>query len=212
MDKCPACGTKIKSNMFGGGNELIPKNRNDLINAFEKQSADARCNECGDALYYKWASSITGERDVLKKAIEEDLVNIPVITLQCPLNWDYEVCSMVTGQSTTGTGVIAEIAASWTDFFGAQSNAYNNKLRAGEDNCKKALRWAAFTAGANAVIGTDIDYAEVGGERGMLMVCMSGTAVKVRNEEVFSADSCSSLQRLTESEKRFKYLSQFELI
>jgi hypothetical protein len=44
--------------------------------------------------------------------------------------------------------------------------------------------------GGNAVIATDIDYAEVGGVRAMLMVCMAGTAVRLNNlQEVMDVDN-----------------------
>jgi hypothetical protein len=52
--------------------------------------------------------------------------------------------------------------------------------------------------GGNAVIAADVDYAEVGGGKGMLMVCMAGTAVKVLNpQEVFEGD----VDRLEELQK-----------
>ena len=33
--------------------------------------------------------------------------------------------------------------------------------------------------GANAVIGVDVDYEVLGSDNGMLMVCVSGTAVQL---------------------------------
>ena len=33
--------------------------------------------------------------------------------------------------------------------------------------------------GANAVIGVDVDYEVLGADNGMLMVCVSGTAVQL---------------------------------
>jgi len=38
---------------------------------------------------------------------------------------------------------------------------------------------AAVEAGANAVVGVDLDYEVLGQNNGMLMVCVSGTAVIV---------------------------------
>ena len=38
---------------------------------------------------------------------------------------------------------------------------------------------AAQKLGANAVIGIDVDYEVLGADNGMLMVCVSGTAVKI---------------------------------
>ncbi|MBE5322140.1 heavy metal-binding domain-containing protein [Pedobacter sp. MR2016-19] len=44
--------------------------------------------------------------------------------------------------------------------------------------------------GGNGIIATDVDYAEVGGAKAMVMVCMAGTAVKIKNQDtVFKGDS-----------------------
>jgi len=63
--------------------------------------------------------------------------------------------------------------------------------------------------GANAVIGVDIDYAEVGGAKGMVMVCMSGTAVRLRNPEVVSPDLSQQIQELEILWERHRQLTQY---
>ena len=40
----------------------------------------------------------------------------------------------------------------------------------------------AFRAGANAVVGIDVDYEVLGADNGMLMVTVSGTAVVIERE------------------------------
>jgi uncharacterized protein YbjQ (UPF0145 family) len=113
---------------------------------------------------------------------------------------------MVTGQSVTGTGVISEFTSSWTDFFGAQSNRYNAKLKAGEQLCFAQLRKQAADMGGNAVIATDIDYSEVGGDKGMLMVCMAGTAVRLKNLDVLSENRQKYLPTIDRVSQRFAEL------
>ena len=44
-----------------------------------------------------------------------------------------------------------------------------------DEMCKRAER-----LGANAVVGVDVDYEVLGKENGMLMVSVSGTAVKLK--------------------------------
>ncbi|RYX84800.1 heavy metal-binding domain-containing protein [bacterium] len=117
---------------------------------------------------------------------------------------------MVTAQSVTGTGVISEISSSFSDFFGMQSNKLNSKLKNGENICRAELRIEAFRIGANAIIGTDIDYAEVGGDKGMLMVCMSGTAVKLNNPEIISDELSEKLQKLINVDIIIKDLQQYQ--
>jgi len=73
--------------------------------------------------------------------------------------------------------------------MGGQSSSLQNKLSEGEILCRNQLRYKALMLGCNAVIAADVDYAEVGGGKGMLMVCMAGTAVKLNNAaDVLSID------------------------
>lgn len=114
---------------------------------------------------------------------------------------------MVTAQSVSGTGLISELASSWADFLGGQSDALSNKLSNGEDLCKNQLRLKSIALGANCIIAVDIDYAEVGGARGMLMVCMSGTAVIINNiDKVLprQAEGLKSLQIAMEELKEIR--------
>ena len=75
---------------------------------------------------------------------------------------------MVTGQTTTGTGVLTEFTSSFTDFFGVQSGRHNKKLKDGEDMCKVQLRTQTLNMGGNAVdvVGPKrLVVAEEGGEK-----------------------------------------------
>jgi uncharacterized protein YbjQ (UPF0145 family) len=103
------------------------------------------------------------------------------------------------GQSVTGTGVFAEFTSSWTDFFGAQSNAYNQKIAAGEMICQTQLRLKCVELGGNAILAIDIDYAEVGGLKGMLMVCMTGTAVLLENTDIIGKEALEGLNVVTQT-------------
>ena len=117
---------------------------------------------------------------------------------------------MVTGQSITGTGIISEIASSFTDLFGMQSGKFGNKIKEGENICKAQLRLAAAHLGACAVIATDIDYSEVGGGKGMLMVCMSGTAIKLNNLDVLDSEAAKKLSDLENISKTYNSLSIYK--
>ena len=117
---------------------------------------------------------------------------------------------MVTGQSVTGTGIISELASSFTDIFGMQSGRFGNKIKEGENICKAQLRLAAAHLGASAVIGTDIDYSEVGGGKGMLMVCMSGTAIKLDNLEVLNSDTAEKLSDIENIASTYNNLSRYK--
>jgi uncharacterized protein YbjQ (UPF0145 family)/DNA-directed RNA polymerase subunit RPC12/RpoP len=204
--ECPNCGAKIKEGLFSSVN-MLNKIEIQFIKEFIPEAkSDYYCNKCGNKLLAEAKESVEIEKSKIRSRLQIILPSIPVISTHSPVNWDYEVIVMVTGQSTTGTGVFSEFSSSFTDLFGAQSGSYNRKLKAGEDLCFSQLRIQAIDSGANAVIATDIDYSEVGGEKGMLMVCMAGTAVRLKNTNIIGSERAKLLDEITELNKRIKYL------
>src|SRR5690606_18073590 len=102
--------------------------------------------------------------------------------------------------------------SSITDFFGAQSGAYNRKILHGEELCQVQLRLKCLEAGGNAIVGADIDYDEVGGKEGMLMVCMTGTAVRLKNLDVLNGKKSARLSELEHVIKKKSYLDTLPLL
>jgi uncharacterized protein YbjQ (UPF0145 family) len=195
--------------MFGS-NLILADEKTAIINEYHTEKATHRCTKCGEALYHACMDKLVSERDSLVAKIQKRLPAIPIVSLQAPQRWEYSVKGLVTAQSTTGTGVFAEFTSAFTDLFGAQSKVYNQKLKGGEDICKSILRKEALELGANAVVAVDIDYAEVGGEKGMLMVCMTGTAVEVQNPEIFGESAIRSLEALTGLKARLDHLAKLK--
>jgi uncharacterized protein YbjQ (UPF0145 family) len=187
--------------------KLLEDKKVKVINEYSGNKAAGYCNKCGTKAYDESAAKLQVELNSIQAKLQSFIFHIPMVTIQNPLNWNYEVLGMVTGQAVTGTGVISEFTSSFTDLFGAQSNRYNNKLKAGEAMCAAQLRKQTLDIGGNAIIGTDIDYSEVGGEKGMLMVCMAGTAVRLNNIELLSDITRSGIKELTALNERLKYLS-----
>ena len=206
---CPNCGTKIKSG-FISSVRLIMKNEVDIINEFHSKKAESYCTKCGTELYTQYKLQLLDELESLQKQIQEIIQSIPVISLQNPLQWDYEVIGMVTGQSTTGTGIISELTSSFTDLFGMQSNRFNKKLKGGEDLCFSQLRKQTLDAKGNAVIAVDIDYADVGGEKGMLMVCMTGTAINLKNTGILGEQRAKDIETVKVLYERLSHLNTFD--
>jgi uncharacterized protein YbjQ (UPF0145 family) len=207
---CPNCQSTIKSGIMSS-NALYTKMYTATINEYNEPKAEGYCSKCGKELYEKYSNQIVTERKNLISQMQKLINNIPVISVHTPLNWDYQVIGMVTGQSSTGTGVITEFTSSFTDFFGMQSGKHNEKLKLGEDMCFVQLRKQAMDLGANAVIATDIDYSEIGAGKGMLMVCMAGTAVKLNNIDVIGNGKSKLLDKLQEVNDRLKWLSRYRL-
>lgn len=87
---------------------------------------------------------------------------------------------VVTGEAILGANIIKDIFASFRDFFGGRSDAYEKELCKARTIAFDELNKEAEALGCNAVVGIDIDYETVGAKGSMLMVSVSGTAVKVR--------------------------------
>ena len=88
-----------------------------------------------------------------------------------------EYISIVTGEAIMGANIVRDLFASITDIVGGRSGAYESKLKEARDFAFEEMKSLAARLGANAIIGVDIDYEVV--REGMLMVAVSGTAVRV---------------------------------
>lgn len=209
MAGCPNCGTELKSGILSSVS-LLPEKTVMLINEYTEPKAQAYCTKCGAAPLAKAKTELVHEQSTIALKMPQLIDAVPVVSAQGPHGWDYQVLDMVTGQSVTGTGVISEFTSSFADMFGAQSGRMNRKLKAGEDLCFAQLRKQALDLGGNAVIATDIDYSEVGGDKGMLMVCMAGTAVVVKNPAVFGFAKSDRIDQLVRLNDRMKYLRMLE--
>ncbi|MCL6408657.1 heavy metal-binding domain-containing protein, partial [Dickeya dadantii] len=79
-----------------------------------------------------------------------------------------------------GANIFRDFFASIRDVVGGRSGAYEKELRKARQIAFKELQEQAEDLGANAIVGIDLDYETVGKDGSMLMVTVSGTAVKVR--------------------------------
>tara|TARA_R110002049_G_scaffold73897_1_gene190834 strand:+ start:2742 stop:3380 length:639 start_codon:yes stop_codon:yes gene_type:complete len=205
---CPNCGTDLKNGILSK-TKILPESQTAIINEYREDKAVGYCTKCGNELFEKHNRTLQTERGNLTNYLKAKIKHIPVISTHSPFNWDYKILGMVTGQSTTGTGVISEFTSSFTDFFGAQSGRYNQKLKAGENMCFNQLRLQTLDLGGNAVIATDIDYSEIGGGKGMLMVCMAGTAIRLTNVDILEIETAEIIEKLYYANRRIKELQKF---
>ncbi|AUH01166.1 hypothetical protein CWC46_15910 [Prodigiosinella confusarubida] len=90
-----------------------------------------------------------------------------------------EYCGVVTGEAILGVNVFRDFFAGIRDIVGGRSGAYEKELGRARQIAFRELQEQAEALGANAVVGIDIDYQTVGKDNSMLMVSISGTAVKI---------------------------------
>ena len=86
---------------------------------------------------------------------------------------------IVIGEVIVGANLFRDLFASITDIVGGRSGKYENVLKRARDEALAEMEAEAVKAGANAVVGVDLDYEVVGDKGSMLMVSASGTAVIV---------------------------------
>ncbi len=88
-----------------------------------------------------------------------------------------EYIDIVNGEAIMGANIVRDIFASVRDVVGGRSGAYESKLKEARDIAMEEMKQLAKQKGANAIVGIDVDYEVV--RDGMLMVAISGTAVRV---------------------------------
>ncbi|WP_298721786.1 YbjQ family protein [uncultured Ferrovibrio sp.] len=87
---------------------------------------------------------------------------------------------IVAGEAVMGTNIFRDFFAGITDILGGRSGGYEKELRKAKALALESLVDEAKQLGADAVVGLDLDYQQIGGtDRQMLLVAASGTAVKL---------------------------------
>ena len=89
-----------------------------------------------------------------------------------------EYLGVVAGEAILGTHVGRDIAASFSNFFGGRSGAYEKEVQTARRIATDEMMGHAAALGADALVGVDVDYEVI--RDGMMMVAVSGTAVRVR--------------------------------
>ena len=88
-------------------------------------------------------------------------------------------CGVVAGEAILGANVVKDLFAGIRDIVGGRSGTYEKELQRAREIALRELEQRASEAGANAVVGVDLDFEVLGQGNGMLMVSASGTAVVV---------------------------------
>jgi uncharacterized protein YbjQ (UPF0145 family) len=86
---------------------------------------------------------------------------------------------VVTGEVIVGANLFKDLFAGIRDIVGGRSGAYESTLRDARQQAFREMEEEASQLGGDAVIGVDIDYEVIGKEGSMLMVSVSGTAVRL---------------------------------
>jgi len=90
-----------------------------------------------------------------------------------------EYLGVVSADVIIGANIFSDIFASVRDLVGGRSATYEKKLTEGKILAMNELEEKVKSLGGNAIVGIDFDYETVGAKGSMLMINISGTAVRL---------------------------------
>ena len=90
-----------------------------------------------------------------------------------------EYKGLVFGETIVGIDFIKDFKAGLSNFFGGRSKTYEQELVHARENAIYEIQERAMALGADAVVGVAVDYEMLGSNNGMMMVTVTGTAVKL---------------------------------
>jgi len=91
-----------------------------------------------------------------------------------------EYLDIVVGEAILGANIIKDIFGAVRDFVGGRSVAYEREMAKAREIAFSEMENKAKLLGADGIVGIDIDYEVIGSKGSMMMVCVSGTAVKFK--------------------------------
>lgn len=109
-----------------------------------------------------------------------DMIFTTTSTLQGKTITQY--LGVVTGHAVIGINAMRDALASVRDFTGGRVASYEKEVAKARDYASDMMAEYARQAGANAVIGIDLDFEILGKENGMIMVVACGTAVRCQDQ------------------------------
>lgn len=86
---------------------------------------------------------------------------------------------LVVGEVIIGANIFRDLFAGIRDIVGGRAGSYENAMRDARNEALSEIEEEARRLGADAVVGIDLDYEVIGEQGSMLMVSVSGTAVKL---------------------------------
>ena len=86
---------------------------------------------------------------------------------------------VVNGEAIIGANIFRDLFSSVRDVVGGRAGGYERALSGARDAALEDMKEAAKELGADGIVGIDFDYEVLGEANGMMMVAVSGTAVKM---------------------------------
>ena len=85
----------------------------------------------------------------------------------------------VNGEAIIGANIFRDMFSSVRDVVGGRAGGYERALAGAREAALDEAKEAAKAMGANGIVGIDFDYEVLGEANGMMLVSVTGTAVKM---------------------------------
>ena len=86
---------------------------------------------------------------------------------------------VVNGEAIIGANIFRDMFSSIRDVVGGRAGGYERALAGAREAALEDMMASAKEMGADGIVGIDFDYQVLGETNGMMMVAVSGTAVKM---------------------------------
>ncbi|CAK4074500.1 heavy metal-binding domain-containing protein [Vibrio sp. MarTm2] len=87
---------------------------------------------------------------------------------------------VVVGEAILGANIFKDMFGAIRDVVGGRSGAYEREMGRAREIAFQEMEEQARSMGADGIVGIDIDYEVIGSGGSMMMVSVSGTAVKFK--------------------------------
>ncbi|AIS58021.1 hypothetical protein TW78_13650 [Vibrio coralliilyticus] len=87
---------------------------------------------------------------------------------------------VVVGEAILGANIFKDMFGAIRDVVGGRSGAYEREMGRAREIAFAEMEERARELGADGIVGIDIDYEVIGSGGSMMMVSVSGTAVKFK--------------------------------
>ncbi|UPQ89320.1 heavy metal-binding domain-containing protein [Vibrio sinaloensis] len=87
---------------------------------------------------------------------------------------------VVVGEAILGANIFKDMFGAIRDVVGGRSGAYEREMGRAREIAFEEMEAKARELGADGIVGIDIDYEVIGSGGSMMMVSVSGTAVKFK--------------------------------
>jgi uncharacterized protein YbjQ (UPF0145 family) len=205
-EECANCGEEITAGgIIKASNHRYPQRSVDFVNFVTGSTFEELCAKCGILPVSEANGKVHGEIQECRQYVEGHISDFPMLTVQyLPPAIGYRIKGMLTANVTVGTGFFSEFSQGTSDFFGAVTtqSGMAHKVNKGEGTARAILVNKAIAAGANCIIGVDIDYGVTANNAAT--VNMQGTAILV--------DDLKALLDRPEYEKAQEIMRKFDRV